>query len=264
MDTRAALPLLGPDDPPVFRVQAGSPTSPFFITCDHAGRVFPQSLGSLGLSAADCERHIAWDIGAAGLAERLGRELEAFVILQTYSRLVIDCNRPLDAESSIAKLSERTPIPGNLQLSAGEADVRASEVFRPYHQRIEQELAARAARRQPSVLIALHSFTPSYLGVSRPWHVGVLFNRDDRLARALLGVLREDSALVVGENEPYAVSDSSDYGVVHYGERRDNLHVELEIRQDLIADERGQAEYAARLSPLFRRALAMLPQGQPE
>ena len=248
-------PLLGPDDPPTFRVLDHDASSPFVLTCDHAGRRLPQVLGSLGVPESELARHIAWDIGAAGVTERLAKRLSAFAILQTYSRLVIDCNRPLDSATLIVSRSELTEIPGNYELSTAARAARIREVFRPYHERIEEELSARAARGQRTVFVAVHSFTPSYLGISRPWHCGVLFNRDRRLADALLELLRADTALCVGENEPYSVSDISDYGVVVYGERRNNLHVELEIRQDLIESEAGQIEWTERLAELLPRAL---------
>jgi predicted N-formylglutamate amidohydrolase len=247
-------PLLGPEDPPPFRVLAGDPESHFFITCDHAGRRLPRALGSLGLGEAELETHIAWDIGAAGVAEKLSAALGAFTILQTYSRLAIDCNRPLGVDSSIAELSESTVIPGNRCVSEQDAQQRAASIFHPYHHRIRQELDDRQRRGVGTVLLALHSFTPTFLGESRPWQLGVLYGRDARLAHALLAVLRADGRWVVGDNEPYRVSDLTDYGVVEHGERRGLLHVELEIRQDLIRDETGQSLWAERLAPALRIA----------
>jgi len=192
------------------------------------------------------------------VALALSCRLDAAVILQNYSRLVIDCNRPPNTPESIATLSEYTKIPGNIDLSTRDAEAREQEIFRPYHQRIEQELDARAARRQPSVLLALHSFTPQYKGQSRPWHVGLLFNRDDRLAQALRVLLQIEPGLVIGINEPYSVDDTTDYGIPVHGEQRGLLHLELEIRQDLITDEAGQIEWAERLARLLPLALARL------
>ena len=247
-------PLLEPDEPAPFEVIEDSAGSPFLITCDHAGKRLPRALGDLGLTPAELERHIAWDLGAAGVARALARGLGACAVLQTYSRLVIDCNRPLGVPSSIADISEHTIIPGNQALPPGAAERRAREVFEPYHARIREELARRARASQPTVLIAMHSFTPTFKGVARPWHVGMLYNRDARLAHALLELLRRDPALVVGDNEPYSVSDSTDYGVVEYGERAGNLHVEIEIRQDLLSTEAGQAAWAERFAELLPRA----------
>jgi predicted N-formylglutamate amidohydrolase len=160
--------------------------------------------------------------------------------------------------SSIAELSESTVIPGNQALSASDAERREREIFAPYHAAIVRELQRRARVDQKTVLIAMHSFTPTYQGVSRPWHVGVLYNRDTRLAHALLQVLRGDPKLVVGDNQPYSVSDLTDYGVVEYGERPGNAHVEIEIRQDLLSSEAAQAEWGQRMAALLPRAYAAI------
>jgi predicted N-formylglutamate amidohydrolase len=250
-------PLLLADEPGPVEVIEDRASSPFLITCDHAGKRLPRALGNLGLSEVDLNRHIAWDLGAAGVARELAHALGAFAALQVYSRLVIDCNRPLGVPSSIAEISEDTVIVGNQMLSPGDAARRAEAIFTPYHQRIRLELERRARAAQPTILIAVHSFTPTFKGVSRPWQVGVLYNRDPRLAHALLALLRRDSALTVGDNEPYSVSDLSDYGVVEYGEKRGNPHVELELRQDLLSTEAAQAAWAKRLAELLREACRM-------
>jgi predicted N-formylglutamate amidohydrolase len=248
--------MLEPDEPPPYEVVAANATSPFVLLCDHAGRRIPRGLGTLGLPEAELERHIAWDIGAAGLARKLATALDAWLILQTYSRLVIDCNRPLDAPSSIATLSERTQVPGNVGLSAAEVELRTSSVFRPYHERIAGELQRRERAGRPSVIVTVHSFTPVYMDTGRAWHAGVLYQRDARLARPLLRLLRAEPGLLVGDNQPYAVSDQTDYAVVEYGERAGRLHVEIEVRQDLIATDAGQVEWATRLARLLPLAYA--------
>jgi predicted N-formylglutamate amidohydrolase len=225
------------------------------ITCDHASNRVPAALGTLGLSAAQLATHVAWDIGAAAVAERLAATLDAFLILQNYSRLVIDCNRPLHVKGSIVTRSEHTDVPGNAGVGAAEAELRAREIFQPYHAFIDRELERRKAANQPAVYVAVHSFTPRFLRVDRVWHAGVLYGRDARLGRVMLELLRGERGLVVGDNEPYAVSESSDYGIVQHAERRGLLCVELEIRQDLIAEEPGQARWAERLARLLPRAL---------
>ena len=245
--------ILADDDPPAFTVEHENGISPFLFTCDHAGSLLPRRLGSLGLLRFELERHIAWDIGAAAVARRLADALDAFLILQTYSRLVIDCNRTPGTPSSIAELSEFTEVPGNKSLTKEEAAARAREIFHPYHQRIATELDARAKIRRPTVLVAVHSFTPAFKGVARPWQVGVLYNRDPRFGRILNDLLRAEPGLCFGDNEPYAISDETDYTIPVHGEQRGIPHVEIEIRQDLIADEAGQAAWAARLAGLLRR-----------
>lgn len=250
--------LLAPGEPPAFHVEREHGPSPFFIVCDHAGALIPKQLGTLGLSPADLRRHIAWDIGAAGVARGLGAALGACVVLQTYSRLVIDCNRPPGNPTSIVTVSEQTPIPGNAAISEEDAQRREREVFRPYHDKIRALLDARRSRGRPTLLISMHSFTPVYLGEHRPWHAAVLYNRDGRLSRALLAEMRRDAALVLGENEPYAVSDTSDYAIPEYGEKLRLPHVEIEIRQDLIAHEDGQREWATKLADALPRAAAKI------
>ncbi len=242
--------LLGSGDPLPFSVHRESGASRIVLVADHAGQRVPSALGSLGLPQGELDRHIGWDIGIDGVTRRLAELLDAVAILQRYSRLVIDCNRPPGATGSIALVSDGTEVPGNAALSTGDAVARTQEIFTPYHRRIARELDARDPLRPP-ILIAMHSFTPAFGGLARPWHAGVLYQRDRRLAYPLLAALREEHGLVVGDNEPYAVSDATDYAIPVHGERRGLLHVELEIRQDLIADERGQAEWAARLARLL-------------
>jgi predicted N-formylglutamate amidohydrolase len=252
--------LLGADEPdPVMTVrEAGK--SVVFIACDHAGRRMPRRLGTLGLAEPDLSRHIAWDIGAWGVSLKLAAALDACAIGQTYSRLAIDCNRQPSVLSSIPEISESTPIPGNVGVTAAEREARRVAIHAPYHEALGKALAARRAAGRPTMLLAMHSFTPVYKGVARPWHAGVLFNRDDRIARAMLELLRAEPGLVVGENEPYAVSDATDYTVPVHAEPHHIPHVELEVRQDLIADEAGEAYWAALLTRLLPIACARLPE----
>jgi predicted N-formylglutamate amidohydrolase len=245
--------LLDETDPPPFQVFGAQGRSPFVLSCDHAGRLLPKKLGDLGVAASELTRHIAWDIGAAGLARALCKRLDAVLIEQTYSRLVIDVNRPPGAPDSIVTLSEHTAIPGNVGLEPAAARQRELEIFQPYHRRIAAEVDARVAAGGPLVLVAVHSFTPRFKNVDREWHAGVLYGRDTRFAHHVLRQLRADPLYKVGDNEPYAVSDDTDFTVVVHAERRGIPYVELEIRQDLIADEPGQQEWSERLA----RALAL-------
>jgi len=254
----AQLALLDPDEPGPVTLDNEAGSSVFFLTCDHAGRAFPRRLGRLGLPESETLRHIAWDIGIAAVGRRLSRLLDAAVILQTYSRLVIDCNRDPNVLSSIPEISETTEIPGNRGLGEDARAARVEAIFRPYHNAIAAALDRRAAEARESALVALHSFTPVFKGVSRPWQVAVLFNRDRRLAHSLAELLRAEGELFVGENEPYAVSDLTDYTVPVHGEQRGLPHVEIEIRQDLIADSAGQEEWAERLARLLPTAYAQL------
>ena len=248
--------LLGDDDPRPFDLERPKAASPFVIICDHASRRLPRALGALGLAPGALATHIAWDIGALGVARALAAQLDAFVAWQRYSRLVIDCNRPLTAPDSIVTLSERTEVPGNVDVTPADAAARAAEIFHPYHDQITRHLDARHAAGRDTILVSVHSFTPVFLDTPRPWHCGVLFNRDERLAEPLLRLLNDEGDLVVGCNEPYAATPLTDFSLIHHGEARDIPCVEIEIRQDLIADDNpdGQHAWARRLARLLPAA----------
>ncbi len=246
--------LLAADEPAPVTVYNAGGKSPFLLLADHAGKLIPRALSRLGLLDAELHRHIAWDIGIAGLGRRLAQALDAVLIQQNYSRLVIDCNRPLDAASSIPDISERTPIPGNAGLDEASKKARAVEIFQPYHDRIEAELDHRRQGGDAVALIALHSFTPVFKGAKRPWHAGVLYNRDARLAKRLMALLKAEPDMFVGENVPYLVSDVSDYTIPVHAERRGLPHALIEVRQDLIADEAGRRQWALRLARLLPMA----------
>jgi len=250
--------LLATDEPPPFTVDNENGTSPFLIVADHAGRYFPRRLGQLGLSNAECEAHMAWDIGAGAVCCLIGKALDAVVVRQNYSRLVIDCNRTPGSETSILDLSERTRVSGNIGLSQRHKLARFREIFQPYHDRIATELDRRREAARPTALISVHSFTPVFETAARLWHVGVLYNRDRRFAQILLELLHREDGLVVGDNEPYSVTDASDYTIPVHGEQRDLHHVALEIRQDLITDEAGQRMWAALFARLLPQAYQRL------
>jgi predicted N-formylglutamate amidohydrolase len=249
--TRDPVLLLGAADvPPVLERNAAG-RSPFLLTCDHYGRLIPQALGDLGLPLSEMERHIAWDVGIAGVAEQLSSLLDAHLVAQRYSRLVIDCNRPPDAPSSIPLISEATTIPGNDGLTREAAEARRQLIFAPYHRRIAEIIDARLDAGIPTVLVSLHSFTPVYAGIARPWHIGTLYQRDTRVPPLLLKLLRAESDLVVGDNEPYAVSDATDFTIPVHGEARGLPNTGIEIRQDLIADGAGQTQWAELLARIL-------------
>jgi predicted N-formylglutamate amidohydrolase len=252
------MPLLTPADPPPVTIHNADAASPFLVLCDHAGRRVPEKLGDLGLPAAEFERHIAWDIGAGGLSRRLGERLGACVIEQTYSRLVIDCNRWPDAADCVPDLVDGTSIAANFNLSAAAAIERRAEIYMPYHDAISAVLDARAGRDVPTRLILMHSFTPRLAVASRaedrPWHVGVLHAHDSPLSDAMLRLLRAEPGYVIGDNQPYAM-DGADYTAPHHAGGRGLDYCELEVRQDLIASAEGQAHYADLLARLLIAAL---------
>ena len=236
------------------RVVDPGAASPFLIVVDHAARATPRALGRLGLAESAFDLHIAYDLGAGALAARLGKRLGATVISQTYSRLVIDCNRAPGAPGSIVEVSDGVAIPANAGLTARDAAARAQAIHAPYHRRIGEELAARAARGWRTVLLCQHSFTPAMAGVARPWHVGVLHLGDSAISAAMLALLRAEGDLVVGDNQPYAM-DGTDFTAPFHVRAYGCEMLELEVRQDLIAEPAGQAAMAARLAPLLERAL---------
>ena len=250
--------LLGSQDVPPVHEDNAAGRSPFLLTSDHYGRLIPRSLGDLGVPESELTRHIAWDIGIAGVADALSKHLDAHLIAQRYSRLVIDCNRPPEATSSIPVISEATVIPGNEGLMASVAEGRRKAIFDPYHRRITEVIDQRLRQGVPTLLVSLHSFTPVYAGVARPWHIGTLYHRDTKLAPLLLKLLRDEADLVVGDNEPYAVSEATDYTIPVHGEARGLLNTGIEIRQDLITDHAGQKQWAERLARVFAEIEATL------
>lgn len=228
--------------------------APFFFTCDHASNRIPESLGDLGVPAEERRRHIAWDIGAFGVAQRLAQRFNATLVASEYSRLVIDCNRHLWREDSIPSQSELTEVPGNRDLSETEQEARRAAFHRPYHDRIQTLLDWRQQRGLATVYLSMHSFTPIFKGESRPWQIALLSNRDRRLAEILLRELRREPTLCVGDNIPYRLTDEGDYGVPVHAERRGLPHVLIELRQDQIADTNGQRTWADLLAPLLLQA----------
>jgi predicted N-formylglutamate amidohydrolase len=225
------------------------------LVCEHASNYIPQGYERLGLSAADQQRHIAWDIGALGVSEQLSALLDAPLVFATHSRLLLDLNRDVTAADSIVTHSEDTPIPGNQNISQTERRWRCDWLYAPFHAAIETLIDERLARGQATSVISIHSFTPQFLGETRPWQVGVLGRRDRRLADRILVSLRRDTDLCVGDNQPY----SAELGVYHtierHAERRGLPGVMIELRNDLIADNLGQTQWAGRLARDFRSAL---------
>jgi predicted N-formylglutamate amidohydrolase len=250
----ASLELLAPDEPPPCLELRRDGESNFVIVVDHAGRLIPRRLKDLGLATSELQRHIAWDIGALAVARRVSEALDAPVLAQNYSRLVIDCNRDPEVTSSIPRVSESIEIPGNRDLSAADRLARRTQVFDPYHERVRALLDERAAAGRLTILVAQHSMTDVYHGERRHMHAAILYNRDRRFAGLMLDSLRREPGLVVADNEPYFVSDATDYSIPRHGEARGLPHVEIEIRQDLVGGEAGQAEWAERITRALRDA----------
>jgi predicted N-formylglutamate amidohydrolase len=245
--------LSATEPPPVFE-EGLQRQSDFLITVDHASARIPHILGDLGLPAGELQRHIAWDIGALGVARLLAASLDAPLLAQNYSRLVIDCNRDPNVPASIPTIGESVAIPGNMDLSPAHIEARRREVFRPYHQRIKEVLDKRLAAGRATILVAQHSMTDIFKDVARPMHGAILYNRDRRFAGLTLDALRQENGLIIADNEPYFVSDTTDYTIPVHGEVRGLPHVEIEIRQDLLATPAGQKEWATRIAAALRAA----------
>jgi predicted N-formylglutamate amidohydrolase len=238
--------LTAADPPPVEHVNAEG-KAPVLITCDHASRRVPKVLRNLGIDAESLKLHIGWDIGAADVARGLARRLDAPAILAGYSRLVIDCNRDLDDPTSMPAASDGVPVPGNQDLSPPTKAQRVEALFRPYHRAIETALDGFAQRGVHPAILSIHSFTPVMNGFDRPWHIGILWDKDPRMAVPVLAALRRETGLAVGDNEPYSAREPAGYTVRTHAERRGLPHLNVELRQDLVASEAGTAEWADRL-----------------
>ena len=244
------------DSQPVIAERLGA-DAPFLCICDHAGREVPGRLSRLGLPETAFDLHIAWDIGAAGVTGRLAAALGAASILQRYSRLVIDCNRDPSKLDAIPTVSDGVAIPANEGLDTEGRRARIEAIHAPYHAAISAELDGRRDRGLPTILLFLHSFTPCLGGVPRPWSFGVIREPTSRFSKAVLKQLRAVDGLAVGDNEPYAM-DGVDYSAPTHAMARGLDYLELEMRQDLIADDAGQAAVAGLLQVVLAKAAATL------
>ena len=248
-------PILAADEPHPAEIVNPDGTSPHVLVCEHASNRIPRALGTLGLSDADLERHIAWDIGAAATARILSKLMDAPLILQRYSRLVYDCNRPPEAESAMPPVSEVYDIPANRNLTPAAKMARTSAIARPFHQAIEAFLDQRAVVGRQTILTSIHSFTPVYKGKPRDLDVGFLFDRDVWLANFLIKVFPTEKARL---NEPYGPKDGVMYLHNLHAPPRGLKHVMIEIRNDLIADHTGQNAWANYLTvPLAQAAIKL-------
>ncbi|MHC6157675.1 N-formylglutamate amidohydrolase [Bradyrhizobium elkanii] len=239
--------VLSPSDPPPVELINSDGHADFVLVCEHAGIAVPRRLESLGLPAGESLGHIAYDIGAEGVARRLADQLNAPLFLQRYSRLVIDCNRPFSAPDCIPEVSDGTVVPGNLHLAEYRRRQRYAEIHEPFHRAVALLLDRRATAGSPAVLVAVHSFTPRLAGgPRRPWQLGVLSNRDGSFAERFLGSFQErNPTTICAHNKPYVVDDKGDYTIPVHGEARGLPHLLLEIRNDLIGDPEGQHRWAS-------------------
>ena len=235
------------------RVTNPEGASPYVFTCDHASNHMPEKFGTLGLAAEEFERHIAWDPGALPVARLMADTLDATLIETCVSRLVIDCNRPLDAPNLIPETSETTTIPGNAGLSASERQARIDLAWQPFHEAVERTMEARLAAGRETRLVSVHSFTPVYFGNQRPWHVGIIHDEDERIAVPLIRALNGVAGIVVGANEPYSPADLVYFTLERHARSRGLACAMIEIRNDVIATGPEQARWARLLAAILEK-----------
>lgn len=241
---------------PPFRWVGAERAGAVVLVCEHASAHVPRAYAGLGLADADRLRHIGWDLGAEALARALAERLDAPLLLATYSRLLLDLNRATDAHDSIVARSEHIAVPGNAALDDAERARRVGRIHAPFHGALDALLDARVrAGRQPS-LVSVHSFTPSYHGVPRPWHAGVISRHDRRIAEAVLAGLGADASLCLGDNLPYGPHEGAFYTMERHAEGRGLPGAVLEVRQDLLGDADAVARWADRLAPVLADAAA--------
>lgn len=220
----------------------------FVILCDHASNHIPSPFGTLGLSPEEQQAHIAWDPGAIGVAREMARLMDAPLIYPTISRLIVDCNRPEDAPDLIPAISESTRVPGNQNVDQDELMQRLNMSHRPFHSAIEKVLNERRTRKQATALVSVHTFTATYRDVSRPWEIGVLSDKDRRLADPLIEALKAKTSYCVGDNEPYAPKDRVYYTLDRHGEQNGLPSVMLEIRNNEVRDPEAERDWAKLLA----------------
>jgi predicted N-formylglutamate amidohydrolase len=247
------LPVLAADEPAAYRLIECGRRKILFV-CDHAANRVPRSLDRLGLEERHLLDHIGWDIGAEAVAIALAEWFGGTAVLGAYSRLVVDLNRSLADSSAFPAISDGVLVPGNLGLGAAAKAARAQALYAPYHDAIDRALAAMMQEGAP-VMVAVHSFTPRLHGIERPWHLGVLWDKDPRLPLRLMAKLRRHDDIVVGDNEPYSGRHPADYTIDTHAERLGIAHTGIEIRQDLIRDASGQLRWAERLADVLQDLL---------
>ena len=249
--------LLSPADGGPVTVENAEGRSAVLLVCEHASRKLPASLGTLGLSAEALAAHIAWDPGALAVARRMSGLLDATLIFQNFSRLAYDCNRPPEAPDAMPEVSEIFEIPGNRAISMAERQARVDEIYRPFQRNLAQTITERSKAGRASVIVTIHSFTPIYKGVSRRVEVGILHDRDTRMADQMLEFVRQDQRFVVERNQPYGPEDGVTHTLREHGLANGLMNVMIEVRNDLIRDETGQGVMAGFLAGLISESLTV-------
>ena len=253
---RSNWPLIGPDDPPPFRVINKDGKAPVLLVCDHASRAFPKAMQQLGVADWVLEKHVACDIGAAMVTERLAERLDAPAVLAGYSRLIVDLNRKLNDPTAFIEVSDGIAIPGNLDLDEEEKEERIASFFKPYHDEISRQLARFDERGIVPAFLSIHTCTPVFNNVVRHCHVGVMWDEDPRIPVPLMEALARDPEVKVGDNEPYSGRHPHDFTIDYHAEPLGLPYVGIEVRQDLVADRDGARRWADILADAFEEVLA--------
>jgi predicted N-formylglutamate amidohydrolase len=255
-DIGDAYPLIGPGDPPPYTTYNDHARSPLLVVADHASPFFPAALNQLGLADWVVERHVAWDIGVDKLARFLADELDAQAVLAGFSRLIIDPNRnPADA-TAIPEISDGISIPGNIGLDEQQRALRVQSFFAPYHDKIAQRLSRFSENGIVPAMISVHTCSPVFDRVVRPWHVGIMWDKDPRIPVPMIKRLQEMDGVCVGDNEPYSGRHPHDFTIDHHAEPAGLPHVGIEVRQDLVKEEDGARKWAGILAAALRDILA--------
>lgn len=252
-DEAAPAMTTGAEPPEAYEVLPGDPDSSIIVLGDHATNIVPPEYPRyLGLPAEEFERHIAYDIGVEGIVRGLATELGAHAVMSRFSRLLIDPNRSADDPTLIMRLSDGAVVPANHQISPAERETRIERFWRPYDDAVSRAIEGKLGRGIVPIIVSVHSFTPFWRGIPRPWQVGVLWDADDRVPVPMIDMLRTDESLTVGDNEPYSGSLGGDM-MNRQAHGRGLGHALIEVRQDLIGSEAGQAEWVERLAPIIAR-----------
>ncbi|UVC06919.1 N-formylglutamate amidohydrolase [Rhizobium sp. TH2] len=249
--------LLSPADGRPVTVENAKGRSAILLVCEHASRTLPASLGTLGLSTEALNAHIAWDPGALAVAQRVSGLLDATLIFQNFSRLAYDCNRPPEAPDAMPEVSEIFEIPGNRGMSSAERQARVDEVYLPFRETLAKTIKTRTGAERDTVIVTIHSFTPVYKGVSRRVEVGILHDRDTRLADQMLALAGQRQEFVMGRNQPYGPEDGVTHTLKEHGLANGLMNVMIEVRNDLIRDETGQGVMAGFLAGLISESLTV-------
>jgi predicted N-formylglutamate amidohydrolase len=255
-ETEDRYPLIGPGDPPPYMTYNDRGRARVLLVADHASPFFPAGMNQLGLADWVLERHVAWDIGSDKLTRFLADELDAQAVLAGFSRLIVDPNRKLDDPTAFIEVSDGIAIPGNLDLDDEQKALRVQSFFRPYHEAVTARLERLSAGAAVPALISVHTCTPVFARIVRPWHIGVMWDRDPRIAVPLMEHLRREDGVCIGDNEPYSGRHPHDFTIDYHAEPGGLPHVGIEVRQDLVSDEAGARRWASVLAGALRPILA--------